>query len=229
VIRSRFGFVAACTLGLAGLLGTAPAAKAEFFEYTSTVTIDSTPGSFTPADAIIANGATSSFTTLGGNNIILTALNSTPGGNHLNGGIGTSIVVLDINANPNVAANEPIAFNVTMTLTITDYPSITGAVPSGGANPVTVTLTGRIQGNLGDAASNLDFVNFTPPPTTAVGGALYSISFDGFASPGADQNGRLSLFVSARAVPEPGSIALLGMGGVGALGMFLRRRARVQA
>ena len=65
--RFRSMKLAAWALGVAGLLLTAPAAKAEFFEFTSTITID--PTGNTPNVPGVGSGATSSFTTPGGQRI----------------------------------------------------------------------------------------------------------------------------------------------------------------
>jgi len=226
--------LAAWTLGLAGLLSlAAPSARAEFFEYTTTVTIDTTAGSFTPAASIIVNGVTTaSITTPNGNQLILNSLNSTPAIPHINGGgLGADIGVLNLNANA-AFASETLGVNFTMTVTITDYAGALVVPPTAGPNPnpVTFTFTGRIGGQLGNFQSNLDLLTFAPSPSSAgVGGAQYIVELKNFASPGTDQDGRLTLHVTA-AVPEPSSVAMLGLGGLGALGMFRRsRKAKASA
>jgi len=212
VTRSRIGFLAALTLGLAGLFGTAPSAKAEFFDFTSTIN----------------GGPSLTINTAGGNQIILSALNSV-GTPHNNATLGTDIVPLDVNANSNTGTVDTVNTTFTLTLLVTDFPTLNGATPSPGTpNPATFTFNGTITGTIGDGSSLLDILSFAPQ-SGPVAGENYTISYGAFAPPGLASDGRLTLVVRARAVPEPGSIALLGMGGVGALGMFLRRRARASA
>jgi len=223
--------LAAWALGVAGLLLTAPAARAEFFEFTSTITIDQTGN--TPNVPGSGSGATSTFTTPGGNVVTLNALDSIQLPPRQNGqGAGTDIVPLNISVGA-TAPMETIDFGFTLTVTFVDYPSLFAANPTPGTSPLTFTFTGRIGGSIGDFQTNLDLLSFAPPASLGQTGNIeYLVNLkvpNGFAPPGVDQDGRLTLHVRTRAVPEPGSLALLGMGGAGALGMFLRRRVRASA
>jgi len=235
--------MAAWALALAGLIGVAPSAKAEFFEYRSTVTISDTSGTFTPSGATFTNGTTaggntfSTITLPDGNSVTLFGFTSgndttTP---HLNASdpvsIGTDIApVIVSTTNEFGTVGEDIAFNFNVTLNLTNYLNASDTSPDGTGS---VTFTGRISGSIGNNAVALNLLSFVPTSTTVVVGTeLYDVSFDatsGFASPGGKNVGGISLHVFARPVPEPGSLALLGMGGVGALGVFLRRRARASA
>ena len=230
MIRSRIGLLAAWVLGFAGVLACTPQAKAEFFEFSSMVSIT---GFTSPSGSTInnnPNGITSSFTTPNGNQVILTALSSNPAVPRNNaGGLGTDIPPLNINANSNFGS-EFISLDFKLTLTLTDYMGAFDANPALGPNPVSFTFDGTIAGQLGDFQSNLNLASFIPQQITAVvGGSAYTIEFRNFSSPGSDNDGRLTLHVTASAVPEPASATLMGLGGLSLLGMLRRRRATVVA
>jgi hypothetical protein len=215
------------TLGLLAGLLAAPTARADFFEYASSVAIDTTAGSFTPTGSTITGGTT--FNTPNGNQVFLTSNSSDAAVPHINaGGIGTDFVPLSIGVNSSFGS-ESIAFNFELSVTITDYSDANSAVSNGSA---TLIFTGRIGGSLGDFQTNLDLLSFVPNPgTTTIGNTAYTIDLQNFASPGSRVDGVLTLHASAsaRSVPEPGSLALFGLGGAGALGMFFRRRIRASS
>ena len=208
MIRKQIGPISAWMLGIASFIACTSSAKAEFFEFTSKVTIENTPGTYTPSSANVTNapdGSSASFTTLNGNQVVLNALSSNPAVPHNNAlGLGTDIVPMDVNANASFAS-ETIGLNFNLVLTITDYAGALDANPTAGINPVSFSFIGRIGGQLGDFQTNLSLLSFVPTQASGqVGEAQYRIDLNNFASPGIDSNGRLSLHVTARAVPEPG-------------------------
>jgi len=230
MLRRRLSRLAFWTLGITGLLASAQTAQAEFFEYTASVTISTTPGSFDPAGSTITNppGNLTSTIATGNNTVTLSALKSVVTPPHLNGEIGTDITPLGIDASSGLGAvNEPLAFDFTLTLTITNYDTISSLVPGGIG---TISFSGRIGGTLGNGAVNLDLLSFAPSPqNVTIDQETYTFSFNNYGSPGLDNNGALSLHViSVRSVPEPGSLALILMGIGGAVGIQ-RRRARASA
>jgi len=210
-------------LGLAALLAVGtPSARAEFFEYTSTVEITSflsPPGSTVVSTA--GGGTTASITAPGtGNSVVLNAQNSSLVNLHQNAFVGTNIVPLSLDPNGDTPTADNFDFNFTLRVTVTDYPTPIAGAPNGTG---TFTFLGRLTGAVGNFASNLTLFSFAPSPQSLfIGTETYTVSFNGFTPPGIDNNGTLGLRV--RAVPEPTSLALLGLGGVGALGLTLRRR-----
>jgi hypothetical protein len=223
--------LAAWALGVAGLLASAPSARAEYYEYTTTVTIDTASG-VTPAGSTITNNSSNaSFTTALGNQIILTGQDSANSGMHSNAqGFGSTAPVLLIQAVAGSTLENPVGFNFRVDVNIQNFTTPDAASPNATG---LFTFTGRLEGPLGAGQSDIKFLNFATPngPSVTIDGESYSFSLQGYSAPGTDLNtrGGLTLRVIARPVPEPGSLALMGMGGVGALGMFLRRRARATA
>jgi len=239
----------AWTLGVLGLLAIAtPSARAEFIEYTTTVTISQTPGSFTPTPATFPTGTETvtqgsftqvapfaGFRTASGNEVDLIGLASNPNPPHANTqGGGTDIVFAQIDAtsaNTSVVT-ETIGFNYTFTVTIKDYASLNAPV---GAvlGTATVQFVGRIQGDIGNGVVNLVNLNFATIPAngviTASDGHTFNVTTGGFTPPGLENNGTLGAHISLRSVPEPASMAMLGLGGLGALGLFRRRKTVIGA
>jgi hypothetical protein len=160
----------------------------------------------------------------------------TPGGTSANaGGTGTDIVVAT------VAAHD---LGVS-----TDYTDTYGAKNGGFsvtvaildvASGVTkdVVLSGTVTGTISRASdvgsTNLDTPFSSGPQVISfANGDTYTVSFKNFNSPGpapsgaAGDPGKITFHVVATsAVPEPSTLALAGIGGLGAIG-FIRRRRRM--
>ena len=133
--------LAAWGLGIAAMLALATSsARAEFIEYTTSVTIDQTPGSYTPAGATFPTGTeivtqgsytqTAPFAgilTPNGNQVNLIGLASNPNPPHTNTILGGSDIVfaqIDASSSASTSTVDHVAFNYTFTLTILNYPGI---------------------------------------------------------------------------------------------------------
>jgi len=215
-------------LGLAGLLSLAPASKAEWFEFSTSVTLS---GPTTPGGGTISG--TTFNTGVDGNKVTLNPRDSLFVNFHTNGNApGTDIVFSGIDATSAGQSSTPtnVGFNYTYVVTITDFATKTSTTPLGTG---TFTITGRLQGRMGNNQVNIDNLNFAVSPATLpIGGALYTVTVNnngGYTAPGPNFSGALGAHISATAVPEPASMALVGLGGLGAFGMFRRRRAKSTA
>jgi hypothetical protein len=217
----------------------APAARADFdFTFASSPTI--TAASVSPAGTTdtITNGITilglpgatfTSVATTGTSTITLTGRN-TSGPFDATNGTNTSFLTVLVTSNDTATRNFSLNFDVTYTLA--------DPTPAGGPGPAVVHFLGKLTGlidGLSPSSTNLSFslADFNPPVgaggDVTVGDGNFHFSFDSFQNPGLGpgETGGLTARVAAAAVPEPASIALLGMGGVSACGFITRRRKGV--
>jgi hypothetical protein len=236
MIQKTVSRLAAWTLGLAGVLAlTTSSARAEFFEFnTSTVLSGASGGS--------VSGNT--FTSTLGNTVQLIPLSSTAGTPHLNGtGTGSDIVTTNINADSTqTTAVENIGFDFTTTLNLQDFnavldPGLPPVPPGTPRGTGSILISGRLQGTIGNFTVNLDLMNYATNPSNGIvatppSGTVYQVTVSptgGYTAPGLDNLGTLGANVRVAAVPEPASMAMLGLGGLGALAMFRRRMVKASA
>jgi len=233
------------TLGVVGLLAVATSsARAEFIEYSTTVTISQAPGSYSPVagttfptgtetitqGSFVQVAPFAGFRTAAGNEVDLIALASNPLPPHQNTqGGGTDIVFAQIDATSSALTTtvEAVAFNYTFTVTIADYATLNAPVGSQ-LGTATVQFVGRIQGNIGNGTVDFSNLNFATIPANGVvqatDGHFFDVTIGGFTPPGLENNGTLGAHITLRSVPEPASMAMLGLGGLGAFGLFRRRK-----
>jgi hypothetical protein len=208
--------LAAWTLGLAGILSVAgQTARAEFFSYTSTVNV-TTDGS-TPASS---GGAAAALATIPAGTLNFIA-NSEVGPLDASQPGGADIDFGNIDFNPSLLATTTAPYSVNFNYQV---------VFTFAGGPATVNFTGT---QSGDARGNPRFINSNfasfavTPASVTVAGEIYEITFKSATGPGSGgiTLGTLQGNVTLRSVPEPGSVALLGVGLAGAFGIY-RRRAR---
>jgi hypothetical protein len=237
------------TLGVVGLLAVATSsARAEFIEYSTTVVIDQTPGSFTPGTATFPTGFETitqgafvqiapfaGIRTTNGNEVDMIALMSNPNPPHSSTILGGTDIVfaqIDASSTTNTTVTEAVAFNYTFTVTIKDYTSLLAPVGAV-SGTATVQFTGRLVGVIGNGAVAFTNLNFATIPSDglvmASNGHVFKVTPGGYTAPGTENNGSLGAHISLVSVPEPASMAMLGLGGIGAVGLFRRRTALTSA
>jgi len=135
------------------------------------------------------------------------------------GNFGTDVVLANLDVSSSAPGEDPFtgssgAWSLTMNIT-DDASSASGQV----------TFTGTLTGSVRPNASNLNNV-FDPPQTQTItlGGVPYIITVGPYTPPGppgSAQKGAIAAHVVC--VPEPSSVALLGLGLLPMMGLVRRR------
>lgn len=191
--------IAAC---LAALLFLSQVEAKAGFTYTSVVT----PGSTTTNSSTIGLTGTSSAS-------ILTS--------------PTFINLFDVSVTTTAAVGSSNDFFVNFS----DVLSITNSPPPGTVDTKSITITGNLHFTRSDTGGEVSFLAVDSPSfTLAVDGQSYTVSNFSYAPPtvnSAAGSGNVSALItsSPTAVPEPASVAMLGMGVVFVGGLMARRRS----
>jgi hypothetical protein len=191
-----------------GLVASAAQARAEFFTFNTTVN----PTSVTTGGGVTVTLTPQSVDTPGDN------LDATfPGTDLVFGSISVSGLTLG-------SGLEAVVIPYTFHVAVSNYLQGTDAVPTG--PPVTFDVSGTLSGTVG-AGKKVNIANSFGQPILFqfVGGEPYQLSAFSYVPPGVANSGAFGAHVEVVRVPEPGSMAMLGLGVLFlATPAFLRRR-----
>jgi hypothetical protein len=207
MLQKRFLTLAALAVASILAAGSHVQAAPGDFTYTSTAVDPITHTPLSPPTVTSTSGETT-----------VTLLGSTGGGT-----TPTQIVFgnSSITSTAPVTAPDSFSLDYAYEVAITDTTSgLTGSV----------FLQGTLSGKAASTAS-LVFNTYTAPlsGTVTLGNQVYTVTDFAFTPPSVAGAlpGSFSAFVTSTTVPEPTSVVLLGLGGVGALGLLRRRKASV--
>jgi len=188
----KAAMLCACVFAVTAMTQTA---QAEFFTFSTTVnpTVTITPG-----------GATITLTPESVN---------TPGDNLDATPAGTDIVYGDIAVTGVTRTSQLDLINIPYTfhVTISNYATDLSNVPTG--PPVLFDISGTLTGSVGPGKKVNIANSFSQTSITQlVGGENYQLSLFSYVAPGIVNSGAFGAHVEVVRVPEPASIALLGLG-----------------
>jgi len=208
---NRLAFFAA----IAASLGLSSAANASF-NYSTSLTITSVVGS--GGTIVNTPGTGAIFTSVGGTVVTLGDVTRTgfavPSDNTINIG---DVTVTTVAGSP----GDTFSVFYTDTFTLTNVP------PPGTAAVQSFNVHGRLDLTGVSTGSGTVSNTYLPPSSGSfmLGGVQFTGAADNFGNPTINgRSGNLGGTLSAEAVPEPSSIALIGIGSLGVVGFGLRRR-----
>jgi hypothetical protein len=238
--RNMRSLATAMAVTVAGLAMSASSASANFFEFSSSISIGATSGIASISSTSISSPGTITLTTTNGSVITLTANQRATVASHLNGNpnpvFGSNANFGSVGAVPAAVQVDTISIAFSYTVTLTDYTAANTPL----ANPNgtgTVVFSGLITGDIGGGGVGLQFSNFTPTPNVGgpppPAGIVFIPSVVNYLAqpysatpPDGIVNGVLSSTFTVTAVPEPTSMTLMGLGGIGLIGLYRRKMKR---
>lgn len=192
----------------AGLLYSVGAARAQYFNFTTTFTPNPVPAS-AGGQLTITNGQnlTGVFAGLNGSDIVLTNIDT-------------------VSSAPDTS---PETVNSNYTITVGLQMSSAGGTATSGW--IYHDFLGNLSGTISTNSSNISNTNVFVPETYDFGGGnvftVFRNSYVPPGAPGAHDHGAIGAHVSGPlSVPEPGSLSLLLGSGVGGSFFMFRRRRR---
>jgi hypothetical protein len=236
MIREATLRLSAMTLGIAGIVAaTSTMSRAEYLQYTTTTSIISTTAPLTTITAgtetitqgtYVQTAPYAGVLAADGNEVRVVGLasNAAAPSTPASGPLGTDIVPVQFDIiSPAGSLIDSVDFTYSTTITFKDYATAASTTLLGTG---TITVTGRILGLIGNGQVSLQNFNFATVPASGIftaGPDTFKVTETGFTPPGTSNGGTLGLHIVS--VPEPASMALIGMGGLGAIGVFRRRKA----
>lgn len=193
------------SLGIVGLAVTlAGAANAQYFTHFESTNL---PGN-------TAVSGLSSITFLPGANVGKYA-----------GGLGTDVVLanLRVTSTQNDLTPDNFVVNYQITMDLTDDASGQSTPP----NPPSLVFSGTLTGTASAGSANIANLNTGPTSyNITLGTTTYLVALGTYTAPEAPGGnlGAIGGHVTATAIPEPGTFALLGAGLLPLLGMVRRRK-----